>query len=140
MASASGRSLENTNCGSVRTYWRTLKPATAVETLATPIAATATHSRQLKPRATFFDSLAISALAFRSQPRQHLFAGLPHVAGPQRQDRVTFARDLQQRFHAAVQRTHVLGSTMPELADAFDQRFRRDAGDGFLRGGVNIHH
>src|ERR1035437_5875968 len=137
MVSASWRSRESMNCGSVRAYWRTLKPATAVETPATPTTTTTSHTRQLNPRDTFFDSLAISAPG--PQPRQQLFTRLPHAAGPQRQDRVAFAGDLQHRFHAAVQRAPVLGSTMPELPDALHQRFRRDPRDGFLRGRVNIH-
>src|ERR1035437_11043840 len=100
MVSASGRSRESVNCRSVRAYWRTLKPATAVETPATPSTTTTSQSRQLKPLEPFFDSLAMSVPGPRSQPRQHLLAGLPHVAGPQRQDRVAFAGNVEQRFHA----------------------------------------
>ncbi len=86
MVSASWRSRESVNCGSVRAYWRTLKPATAMETPATPSTTMTSHSRQLKPLAIFLASLAISVRAQRApprpQPRQHLLAGLPHIAGP----------------------------------------------------------
>ena len=61
----------------------------------------------------------------RPQAFQNFFAGLPDVAGAQREHEVAIGGGGEQRVHAAIESAHILDAAVPELADAIGQRLRR---------------
>src|SRR5712675_1047865 len=106
MVSASLRSRESVNCGSEMTYWWTLKPAMAVETQSTPRSVRPRTRLQLNRDVAFFESFAILDPGLRTKLGQQLLACLPYVTCAQRQHQVSIGHDLQQCFHAVIDRPH----------------------------------